>query len=112
MPTEEHTAKSAEQFMVTMDKSFRTFVLILESVAVISVVLSTKKKKKKKKPEFLGFINRNMASQTQAEKSMLLAYTYFSQIVNSFTKISNSGIKTNGILMCRAAKKKKKKKVA
>ena len=86
MPTEEHTAKSAEQFMVTMDKSFRTFVLILESVAVISVVLSTKKKKKKK-PEFLGFINRNMASQTQAEKSMLLAYTYFSQIVNSFTKI-------------------------
>ena len=111
MPTEEHTAKSAEQFMVTMDKSFRTFVLILESVAVISVVLSTKKKKKKK-PEFLGFISRNMASQTQAEKSMLLAYTYFSQIVNSFTKISNSGIKTNGILMCRAAKKKKKKKVA
>ena len=52
-----------------------------------------------------------MASQTQAEKSMLLAYTYFSQIVNSFTKISNSGIKTNGILMCRAAKKKKKKKL-
>lgn len=40
---------------------------------------------------------------------MLLAYTYFSQIVNSFTKISNSEIITNGILMCRAAKKKKKK---
>ena len=35
---------------------------------------------------------------------MLLVYTYFSQIVNSFTKISNPEIKTNGILMCRAAK--------
>ena len=63
-PTERNTAESSEQFMVTVYKSFRTFVAILNSVGVISVVHS----QKKKKPEFLGFISGNMASQTQVGK--------------------------------------------